>query len=50
MSEEGKKTTECILEIISNLPEPKKERILGIAEGMAIMKEANEEDMKQKAG
>lgn len=39
MSERETKKIERLSEIVATLPEAKKERLLGIAEGMAIMKE-----------
>ena len=47
MSEKEKKILKRLSEILPNLPESKKERILGVAEGMNIMKENME---TQKAG
>ena len=42
MSEKEKKILERLSEILPNLPDSKKERILGVAEGMSIMKESTE--------
>ena len=42
MIEQERKTMERLSEIVPGLPESKKERLLGIAEGMAIMKEVEE--------
>ena len=39
MSEKERKILKRLSEILPNLPESKKERILGVAEGMNIMKE-----------
>lgn len=47
MSEKERKILKRLSEILPNLPESKKERILGVAEGMNIMKENME---NQKAG
>ena len=50
MSGKEKKILERLSEIIPELPEAKKERILGVAEGMIIMKESQEVDAKKEAG
>ena len=42
-----KKILKRLSEIVPNLPDSKKERLLGVAEGMNIMKESME---NQKAG
>lgn len=42
MSEKEKKILERLSKIIPELPDTKKERLLGVAEGMNIMKEAQE--------
>ena len=47
MSEKEKKILKRLSEIVPNLPDSKKERILGVAEGMSIMKENME---TKKAG
>ena len=47
MSEKEKKILKRLSEIVPNLPYSKKERLLGVAEGMNIMKESME---NQKAG
>lgn len=47
MSEKEKEILKRLSEILPNLPDSKKERILGVAEGMSIMKESME---NQKAG
>lgn len=47
MSEKEKKILKRLSEIVPNLPDSKKERLLGVAEGMNIMKESME---TQKAG
>lgn len=39
MSEKEKKIIERLFEIVTDLPEGKKERLLGVAEGMNIMKD-----------
>lgn len=39
MSEKEKKIIERLSEIVTDLPEGKKERLLGVAEGMNIMKD-----------
>ena len=47
MSEKEKKILKRLSEIVPNLQDSKKERLLGVAEGMNIMKESME---TQKAG
>lgn len=47
MSEKEKKILKRLSEIVPNLSDSKKERLLGVAEGMNIMKESTE---TQKAG
>ena len=47
MSEKEKKILKRLSEIVPNLPDSKKERLLGVAEGMNNMKESME---TQKAG
>jgi len=50
MSEKEKKMAKRFEEIIQTLPDGKKERILGIAEGMALMKDREPESKeKEKA-
>ena len=48
MSEKEKKIIERLSDIVSGLPDAKKERLLGVAEGMSIMKEAQETDSSKK--
>ena len=50
MSEKEKQIMEKLSDIVSGLPDTKKERLLGVAEGMNIMKEAQEADSEKKAG
>lgn len=50
MSEKEKQIMEKLSDIVSGLPDTKKERLLGVAEGMNIMKEAKEADSEKKAG
>lgn len=50
MSEKEKQIMEKLSDIVSGLPDAKKERILGVAEGMSIMKEAQEADLEKEAG
>ena len=50
MSEREKKIIERLSSIVSNLPEAKKERLLGVAEGMNIMKEMQDGAFDKKAG
>lgn len=50
MSEKEKKIIERPSDIVSGLPDAKKERLLGVAEGMNIMKESQEADNPKKAG
>lgn len=50
MSEREKKIIERLSAIVSNLPESKKERLLGVAEGMNIMKEMQDGVFDKKAG
>lgn len=50
MSEREKKIIERLSSIVSNLPEAKKERLLGVAEGMNIMKEMQDGVFDKKAG
>ena len=50
MSEKEKQIMEKLSDIVSGLPDAKKERILGVAEGMSIMKEAQEVDSEKKWG
>ena len=47
MSEKDAKKIERLSAIVATLPETKKERLLGIAEGMAIMKE---KETQEKVG
>ena len=42
MSEKEKEILKRLSEILPNLPDSKKERNLGVAEGMSIMKESTE--------
>ena len=46
MSEKEKQILERLSEIVPDLPDAKKERLLGVAEGMSIMKEAQEKTGK----
>lgn len=48
MSEKEKQIMEKLSDIVSSLPDAKKERLLGVAEGMSIMKEAQEADSDKK--
>ena len=50
MSEKEKQILERLSQIIPELPDTKKERLLGVAEGMNIMKESQEADSPKKAG
>ena len=50
MSEKEKQIIERLSDIVSGLPDAKKERLLGVAEGMSIMKESQEADIPKKAG
>ena len=53
MSEKEKKILERLSMIVPELPDTKKERLLGVAEGMNIMKEAQETEFgknREKAG
>lgn len=50
MSEKEKKIMEKLSDIVSGLPDAKKERLLGVAEGMNIMKETQEADSEEKDG
>lgn len=50
MSEKEKQIMKRLSDIVSGLPEAKKERLLGVAEGMNIMKEAQANEPDQKAG
>lgn len=50
MSEREKQIIERISCIVSNLPDEKKERLLGVAEGMNIMKEMYDSVFDKKAG
>lgn len=50
MSEKEKQIIERISNIVSGLPDTKKERLLGVAEGMSIMKESQEDNSEKKAG
>lgn len=49
MSEKEKQIMEKLSDIVSGLPDAKKERLLGVAEGMSIMKEAQENCSDKKA-
>ena len=49
MSEKEKQIMEKLSDIVSGLPDTKKERLLGVAEGMSIMKEAQENASDKKA-
>ena len=46
MSEKEKQIMERLSDIVSSLPDAKKERLLGVAEGMNIMKETQESGQK----
>ena len=48
MSEKEKQIIERLSDIVSGLPDAKKERLLGVAEGMSIMKESQEADQSTK--
>lgn len=48
MSEKEKQIIERLSDIVSGLPDTKKERLLGVAEGMSIMKESQEADKSTK--
>ena len=50
MSEKEKQIIERLSDIVSSLPDTKKERLLGVAEGMSIMKESQESKNTQNAG
>lgn len=50
MSDKEKQIMEKLSDIVSGLTDAKKERLLGIAEGMNIMKEAQEAESEKKAG
>lgn len=43
MSEKEKKTIEKLSEIVPKLSDGKKERLLGVAEGMSIMKDEGQD-------
>ena len=47
MSEKEKKILERLSRIVPELPDTKKERLLGVAEGMSIMKEAQESNSEK---
>lgn len=47
MSEKEKKILERLSRIVHELPDTKKERLLGVAEGMSIMKEAQESNSEK---
>ena len=48
MSEKEKQIIERLSDIVSGLPYAKKERLLGVAEGMSIMKESQGVDHSNK--
>ena len=48
MSEKEKKTIEEISKAVSGMTEAEKERFLGIAEGMSIMKDMNKGDASER--
>lgn len=48
MSEKGKKTMEEISKAVSGMTEAEKNRFLGIAEGMSIMKDMSEKQRENK--
>lgn len=50
MSEKEKQIIERLSDIVSSLPDTKKERLLGVAEGMSIMKESQESKNTENAG
>lgn len=49
MSEKERKILEKLSEIVPKIPDAKKERLLGIAEGMSIVKEDKEKPEEKTA-
>lgn len=49
MSEKERKILEKLSEIVPQIPDSKKERLLGIAEGMSIVKENQEKPEERTA-
>lgn len=50
MSEKEKKIIERLSKIVTDLPEGKKERLLGVAEGMNIMKDIPKQEEEKVQG
>lgn len=49
MSEKEREILKKLSEIVPKLPDAKKERLLGVAEGMSIVRESEREDENKSA-